>query len=248
MDAIKPGRKDRYTTASDGYRVPQKIYNVMCQEILLMPVKSKALSYTGTVPPGPSKGKGLRITWREPLGDIRLIERKPQYVDFPRKCSDLKADLKADRQAGAQAKKKVAGWKPKQMSYAPNGKLTRYKVAGGKSSPNTAKMEDVTRQSIMSFRPPARVQQPSTGQQQQARQTPDTRQMTKIPRLQVQAQQPGPKALQPGTNQQQQPQAHTQRAITQVGVLPTVCFSPNVSSGWGPASCPQLHSHRHQLL
>ena len=59
-----------------------------------MPGKGKPLSYTNTVPPAPSKGKGLRITWSEPLGDIRLIdiERRAQYVDFRRKCSNLKAE------------------------------------------------------------------------------------------------------------------------------------------------------------
>ena len=90
-----------------------------------MPVKCKHRSYTSIVPPVPTKGKGLRITWREPLGDIRIIdiERKPQYLEFPWRCSDLRAELKADRQASVQAKREVAGCKLKQMSYAPNGKL-----------------------------------------------------------------------------------------------------------------------------
>ena len=59
-----------------------------------MPGKGKPLSYTNTVPPARSEGKGLRITWSEPLGDIRLIniERRAQYVDFCRKCSNLKAE------------------------------------------------------------------------------------------------------------------------------------------------------------
>ena len=126
MDAAKPVRKDKYATTSDGYKVPKKMsvsnvdYNVMSQDISRMPVKSKPLSYSGIAPQATSKGKGLRITWREPLGDIQFIdiERKPQYVDCPRKCSDSKAEL----QAGVQAKKNAASGKP---------------------SSNTIKMDDV---------------------------------------------------------------------------------------------------------
>ena len=142
--------------ANGGCSTPQKlsvsnmVYNVMCQEIPLMPVKSNHRSYASIVSPLPTKGKGLRITWREPLGDIRLsdIERKPQYVEFPRRCSDLRDELKADCQASVQAKREVAGRHLKLMSYAPNGKLTRQKDAGAKSLPNKAKTEDVTRQSF----------------------------------------------------------------------------------------------------
>ena len=139
--------------------VSNVVYNVTRQEVPLTPVKGKHSSLTTLVPPVPTKGKGLRITWREPLGDIRLtdIERKPQYVEFPRKCSDLRDELKADHQARVQAKREVAGRKLKKMSYAPNGKLTKHKVVGAKSSPNTTKMEIVTRQSVRSTRPPAQA-------------------------------------------------------------------------------------------